>query len=253
MQKENSKPITMGTTIMSIFKSFMVFVLIMLLSAVFAPIAVYLFPNIPLIIQAYIAMIVVYLVTLLIMFFVKSDGTFFKQYKEKLHIRKFPPFDILKIIGFVLLTFMGASTINGILSFILKSGTSSQNANVTTQVLINGLPGAWKIFGVFIIPILIAPFFEEAIFRQGMGYLFKIDQGGSKIAYVITESLFFGLLHLQTTGSPLAMVQAVAGPMVGGIIFGILYCKYRTFWYSYITHSSYNLIVVIITLAIAAH
>lgn len=252
MQTENIKP-TIGKTIGAIFKSLLIIALILLLSGVLAPMVPYFLPGIPEIIQAYVAIILVYIVTLFFIFFVRADGPFFKQYKEKLHIRKFKPFDILKIIGFVAISILAAGVSTVIIALALHATNSSQNANITTQSLVNGLSGVWKIFGMVLIPSILAPFFEEAIFRQGMGYIFKVEQGGSKVAFLITESILFGLLHAQLTGTPVAIVQAIIVPMIGGFIFGLIYLKYKTFWYSYLTHSLYNLVVVLITFMIAMH
>ena len=92
-----------------------------------------------------------------------------------------------------------------------------------------------------ILPVIIAPVFEELVFRAGLKRLL-VDKGSwSKLSYVIVSSLIFGLLHYSPGWSGLAHVSLTA---LMGIIYSTVYLKTENIGIPIASHMLYNGLVV---------
>lgn len=179
----------------------------------------------------------------------KGDGKhFIKKYAERLKFHKINnfPLILLETVSLIALV-IGIN----LLLFFIVGGKNTGNA--TTTSLTNKSLGLWIPLVSYIMPVIIAPFFEETIFRGILGNQFDVFNGktSNKVAYLITESLFFGLMHLQLTGSTLAMITAVTGPAVSGLFFGIVYLKTKNISNNIAIHGTYNLFTVLMTMLVS--
>lgn len=121
--------------------------------------------------------------------------------------------------------------------------------NQTTQELTK-YTGTLSIFVSVLYPVIFAPFFEESIFRGLIGKFFGLGRGestkGTKVAFVLTSSLVFGLLHMQTTGSSFAIVNSVVSPAMGGLVFSTEYLYLKDLRYNMYSHALYNGLIVLV-------
>lgn len=129
-------------------------------------------------------------------------------------------------------------------TILIKLFPTNDVMNATTTSVRS--TGSWVWLTGWIIPVIIAPILEETVFRGVIGTFFDVLNGNHKILYIITESLIFGLLHLQFTGSTFAIVNSVVSPIISGAIFGIIYLKTKNLTNSIIAHGAYNFIVTLL-------
>lgn len=121
--------------------------------------------------------------------------------------------------------------------------------NQTTQELTK-YTGTFTLFVSVLYPVIFAPFFEEGIFRGLIGKFFGLGRGestkGTKVAFVLTSSLVFGLLHMQTTGTPFAIVNSVVSPAIGGLVFSTEYLYLKDIRYNMYSHALYNGLIILV-------
>lgn len=92
-----------------------------------------------------------------------------------------------------------------------------------------------------ILPIIVAPVFEELAFRAGLKRLL-VDKGNwSKLSYVIVSSLIFGLMHYSPGWAGLAHVSLTA---LMGIVYSTVYLKTENIGIPIASHMLYNGLVV---------
>lgn len=92
-----------------------------------------------------------------------------------------------------------------------------------------------------ILPIIIAPVFEELAFRAGLKHLL-VDKGNwSKLSYAIVSSLIFGLLHYSPGWAGLAHVSLTA---LMGVVYSTVYLKTENIGIPIASHMLYNGLVV---------
>lgn len=94
----------------------------------------------------------------------------------------------------------------------------------------------------FLLPVLVAPFFEELAFRAGLKSLL-VDMAGLKpISYILISSLVFGLLHW-VPGSPTALTHVIFTFSMG-IAYSFTYLKFNNIYISIVSHMLYNGLVI---------
>lgn len=95
----------------------------------------------------------------------------------------------------------------------------------------------------FLLPVLVAPFFEELAFRAGLKSLL-VDMADFKpISYILISSLIFGLLHW-VPGSPTALTH-VLFTFSMGIAYSFTYIKFNNIYISIVSHMLYNGLVIV--------
>lgn len=156
---------------------------------------------------------------------------------------KFRPimFSILTAFGIILFTVLFA------LVFPAPPGTLNQTTSELTQYV-----GPLPMFVTVLYPIVFAPLFEELLYRGVFGSLFKVFDTKSitnKVLFVLSNTLIFGALHYQTTGTSHAMLVSFLFPTISGLVFSLQYLKTKNLYYPIISHAVYNLIVVMVSTA----
>jgi membrane protease YdiL (CAAX protease family) len=92
--------------------------------------------------------------------------------------------------------------------------------------------------------IVLAPLFEEAVFRWTLFNAMRRWWGFWPGA--IVSSLLFGLAHSQPPFTP-AMLACISFPLaVGGVILCFVYAKTNNAWASFLTHGSFNALSLIL-------
>lgn len=127
-----------------------------------------------------------------------------------------------------------------LINIILSSYLSTllpveESASATEMITSNN-----SLFIKIVIPVIIAPVVEEFTFRAGLrSYLEKAGWGTK--GYIVISSILFGLLHW-------APGQYINIAMTGvlGLIWSIIYIKTNNIYIPIVSHSFYNLIVVMI-------
>lgn len=126
----------------------------------------------------------------------------------------------------------------------------NSSANQNTNEIINYV-GNFALFVSLFYPVIIAPIFEEFLYRGMLGSLFDVFNTKSKFTialYVGVTSIIFGFLHIQVTGTPYTIAASFLVPFFSGLVYSIQYLKTRNIWYPIISHGMYNLIVIFTTL-----
>lgn len=124
-----------------------------------------------------------------------------------------------------------------IASLLVKSTIVS---DTTTNAITSG-----TLMGMFILPVIIAPFVEELVFRAGIKYAL-VDKGGWKpIYYIIISSVLFGALHWQPGRFGLFTV-GVTGLM--GILYSRNYVKNDNILIPIMSHMFYNGFTVLVAI-----
>lgn len=148
----------------------------------------------------------------------------------------------MKNIGHIFIGVASVIGVNWLVSVIINSlkldtGNLEQFTSNTTQAILdNG-----GIIVLFIMPVIIAPIFEEVAFRAGFKHIL-VDKGGWKpYQYVIISSILFGLLHWQPGAFSIYPIILTASM---GVINSILYLKTRNIFIPIISHMLYNLIII---------
>lgn len=96
----------------------------------------------------------------------------------------------------------------------------------------------WRKVAFAFFGIVVAPAFEEALFRLVLFNVMRRWWGFWPGA--IVSSIFFGLAHSQQPFTP-AMFASIALPLaVGGLVLCWVYAKTNNAWSSFITHGSFN-------------
>ena len=229
-----------------IISAILIFILLQLIGG-FAAICLDKFPiKLPPILIGLISIYVAEIAVVYMFLQKKGDGKhFIKKYAERLKFHKIDNFPriLLETVSLIALV-IGIN----LLLFFIVGGKNTGNA--ITDSLTNKSLGLWIPLVSYVMPVIIAPFLEETIFRGILGKQFDVFnvETSNKVAYLITESLFFGLMHLQLTGSPLAMITAVTGPAVSGLFFGVVYLKTKNISNNIAIHGIYNLFTVLMTM-----
>lgn len=138
-------------------------------------------------------------------------------------------FQALKITMFVLI-------INTLLGSLVKiEGETSETVdNLVTEV---------SFIMSILLPIVVAPLFEEFAFRGGMKYVLIDKYGFSKLSYVIIVGVVFGLMHYSSGTLGLIHV-ALTGAM--GIIYSISFLKTDNIYVPMISHLLYNGLIMLV-------
>jgi len=90
---------------------------------------------------------------------------------------------------------------------------------------------------VFTVLVLLAPFFEELVFR---GFLFnEIEKSLGALAAITAPALLFAIIHLQYGFQEQFMVALIA------LILGFLRYRYRNLWIPIGVHTMNNLISIV--------
>ncbi len=187
-------------------------------------------PNLKLYIMG--AMFFSYIIVVLISIFLKRVPSF-----SKLSIK--PTLIALVLpIGIIIIALLWG---------LFSLNTSVPQKNASTQGIVT-YAGQLPFLVTWVFPIIIAPIFEEYIYRGLIGEFFQIKERrdkGTMWTFIIVSSLLFGLLHLQVTGSPYTRLTSFLMPAVSGVIFSSQYFKTKNLIYSMITHSLFNFIVIL--------
>lgn len=161
---------------------------------------------------------------------------------------KFNTFELLKLMELkvkfknVLLTVMSIFIImsfNMLIGAVIN-GLDLNKGNFTSQTT-ESLMNNGNLFLMIIIPIIVAPIFEELAFRAGLKKALVDDSTWKPYQYAIISGILFGLMHFQP--GPLAFVPIIITGFIG-FINSILYLKTKSIFYPIICHMSYNLIIL---------
>lgn len=174
----------------------------------------------------------------------ESKG-FIESIKSQLHINKTTLKKVLLSIVTAFVFYLLTVLIQNYI--FLKLWPTTHFSNMTVSELTDSHLGLWAPLITYLVPLVISPFFEELIFRGILAKEFcAFDNKINATCFIIIESIVFGLMHFQSTGSTFSMISAVAIPMLSGILLGVIYLKTKNLSYSIITHSSFNLITILI-------
>jgi len=95
----------------------------------------------------------------------------------------------------------------------------------------------------FLVGTVVIPFIEELVFRVGIKEILNdLDDR----YYILISSILFAFVHIQNTGNIFQMINFVFVAFISGIFFSIIYNKYKSIWPSFITHFTYNFIVLLL-------
>lgn len=164
------------------------------------------------------------------------------RFKIKEMLSNFKFENPIKMIGVVLgatalIMFLNMS-VGLILSPLVNDGSE---ANSNTQTLLsNG-----NIMSLLIMPVILAPIFEELAFRAGFKKVL-VDNGGWKnYQYVIISSAMFALLHFQPGAFALI---AISLTFLIGVVNSVVYLKTKNILLTILIHMAYNGIIMYIGL-----
>lgn len=132
--------------------------------------------------------------------------------------------------------------------YIILFPNEPGSANETTKTLTQ-YNGPWPYFVAFLYPVIVAPIFEEVVYRGIFGSIFNVFNEKSRLNYVMftaTSVLIFGALHFQSTGTTFSIITSFLFPAFSGLVFSLEYLKTKNIIYPIITHSVYNFIIVIL-------
>lgn len=122
----------------------------------------------------------------------------------------------------------------------LSLDNQSNNQQDLEDGLETGHPLVYRIFyafSLFVLTILVAPLCEEIATRNAW-----FAGVGNKTLGLITTALFFGILHTQTGD-----VEHILNYVLAGLILGSIFLISRgNVTYNWLTHATYNLIVLIV-------
>lgn len=194
------------------------------------------------------AMIITYLLSIYLWMSFSRNKISFKSLFTVLHIEVPRDRKMWKItIGYVFTSIVLIMIVGYLLS-LLKIGNLSTS---TTNLLLKS-SGIIAIVNKYLYPIIIGPIFEEIIFRGISAHVFNIfDTSNTKtnlVVWMILSSLLFGLLHLQVSSNLLFVFAYCLGPIINGIFFSLIYYKTKNLSYSILSHSFYNLFILLINL-----
>ena len=139
---------------------------------------------------------------------------------------KMPPFGI--VFGLILLTPLFQSLLQWII--ILCNGISSFGSPTES---------IQEILDVSAVSVLFAPILEELLFRYAGMSPFASVKG--KVYSLLATSFLFGMLHMYSIDNFLRTA-------VMGLVFGLIFLKYRNIWHPIIFHFGCNLWVSLIYL-----
>lgn len=138
------------------------------------------------------------------------------------------------IYGVILLIFIILLNLLFNYIFHLSDGTSADNVKGLLSV---------PILYTFLVGTVIIPFIEELVFRVGIKEI--LNDLDDKY-YILISSILFAFVHIQNTGNIFQMINFVFVAFISGIFFSIIYNKYKSIWPSFITHFTYNFIVLLL-------
>lgn len=167
-------------------------------------------------------------------------GIFLYDFKRKPIFNELQAKITKEVIFKALIATICVLILNVILGLLIQtSGEVSETVDILTNKM--------NLFSAILLPVIIAPFFEELAFRGGLKYILIDNNGFSKISYIIISAVIFGSLHYQP--SPLALTHVLlTGGM--GAIYAIFYLKTKNIYVSIISHSLYNGLVMLIAFSI---
>ncbi len=136
--------------------------------------------------------------------------------------------------------FLVVTPLASILETVLHFKTPEQAIAMFTRT------GGWAKIAFAFFGIVVAPAFEEAVFRLVLFNAMRRWWGFWPGA--IVSSALFGLAHAQPPVTP-AMFACISFPLaVGGIILCMVYAKTNNAWASMITHGAFNAFSLILLL-----
>lgn len=155
-------------------------------------------------------------------------------YFTKIKIKK-PEFHKIKLNDLFLIPIVIFSTY--FVMFLITSILGTPNEGQRTATLLNDN----GILSAFLIAVIIAPFFEEIIFRHIIKEVIK----DNFILFVILSSVLFGLIHLQISDDFYSSIY----PLIGTSCLAVFQCLiYKKSNYNLsliiLSHATYNFIVM---------
>jgi membrane protease YdiL (CAAX protease family) len=174
-----------------------------------------------------------------IMIFLAYKDTFFDDwhiFKEKLHP------NLKKCFQFFILIFVvkfGAAIVQTMISLILNIDVGqAQN-----QSVIDSFTGVAPLL-MLISTVILAPIYEEGLFRAGFG---KVIRG--RYTFIIISGLIFGLIHIFPTELALsvALTQSITYVAMGFTLSWI-YTETKNIYHVTVVHAANNLVSLIVIL-----
>lgn len=175
----------------------------------------------------YILTTIVTLLVVMITFAIRKDK--FKGYVRFVRI-KWISRDSLMIL--ILGVFLNMITTGVIYTFFL---VSFEETNNIMDVIFSNLSGDMFVW-LIIMMVIVAPFFEEIIFR---GIILNDFRKATRLWVAITiQALAFGIFHMN-------LMQGVYATILG-LVLGLVYLKYRSIWFPILLHFSFNATALLI-------
>jgi membrane protease YdiL (CAAX protease family) len=99
----------------------------------------------------------------------------------------------------------------------------------------------------FLVIVLLAPVFEEFLFRDWLYSLFKdvilkkLNHILAIIIALLTQAIIFGLFHFSVYGGSLVSAQGtIFGAIIAGLLFGVIRIVTKSNMANIITHAIFN-------------
>ena len=105
------------------------------------------------------------------------------------------------------------------------------------QIVINGYDTRWTLFVGFILFFIIQSFAEEVVFRSFLIPMIRQHMG--TLAALLISSLLFAFVHLM---NPNVSWPGVVNLILGGVLMGLLFLKYKNVWAPTGFHASWNFV-----------
>lgn len=154
---------------------------------------------------------------------------------------------------------LGLSLIGTILAFMLLAGArvlmSAMNlaAGTTLPDVLSIQSAATNLYAT--IPIILAPWTEELVFRHAIFYQFKAKGRLVFWGLFVVQAILFGLVHwFNFDGNMIEMIPY----MLVGLLFGLIYAWSKNIWFNIFSHFFFNIMTplaaaLVLVLSLIAH
>jgi membrane protease YdiL (CAAX protease family) len=123
--------------------------------------------------------------------------------------------------------------------FLHKVGIDMLQIKESLQSTVFGLQlekdGSIEFYGIFFLACIFAPLWEEAVFRY-FPIRWAFSMGNMLTPMIVMSSMIFGIMH----GS----ILNILFQGVGGLIISWVYLKNGSYWWSVLSHSLWNIMII---------
>jgi membrane protease YdiL (CAAX protease family) len=168
-------------------------------------------------------------------FLCRVEGISVRELWRRLAPKGSGPRSLAWALGFISMAVLAAVLVALVLSPLMKQAEPPQKELTD---LIAGASGSWRLLPILFAVTILAPFFEEVLFRgflmtclgQHLTQRFGLRLG-TALALVLA-SLCFGAIHFQLTGLPILSVL--------GLVLGLAFLRTGSLWTSILVHGTWN-------------